>query len=75
MMKPIQKMDEMRTVAGYNKGFWTLVVALVFASICLIHIETSRAKPNELISGSSPVTVERIPSSEARKMGVEPRNN
>ena len=70
----IEKIEQVRTQAGYNKGFWTLLVAVAFAVICLIHIETSRAKPAEPARGQK-VTVERIPSSEARKMGVVSRNN
>ena len=70
-----KKVDQVRTVAGYNKkGFWTLMVTLVFAAICLIHIETSRAKTQEP-GQINPITVERLPSAEAKRMGVDPRNN
>ena len=75
MVRPtIQKIEQVRTVGGYNKGFWTLVLTLVFATVCLIHIETSRGKP--LTETEIPkITVERLPSSEARRLGVDPRNN
>jgi hypothetical protein len=69
-----QKMDEIRSAARYNKSFWTLIISMVLAAVCLIHIEASRAKPNEL-TGTSTITVERIPSSEARTMGIISRNH
>jgi len=75
MVKPaFKKMEQVRSVAGYNKGFWTLMITMVFAVICLVHIETSRAKTQTQTRAGS-VTVERIPSAEARRMGVDPRNN
>ena len=60
--------------ASYGKGYWTLIVGLIFATLCLIHIETSRAKATDFTDHSR-VTVERMPSSEAREMGVVPRNH
>jgi hypothetical protein len=56
-------------------SFWTFVIAAVFAAVCLVHINTSRAKQADKTSGHSQVTVERIPAVEARRMGVESRNN
>ncbi len=74
-----KKLDQVRSVAGYNKGFWTMILAAVFAAVCLIHIETSRAKQADNMTDNSKVTIERIPASEARHMGIEvgagPRNN
>jgi hypothetical protein len=70
-----KKMQQIRSTAGYDqKGFWTLIVTMVFAVVCLIHIETSRAKTQEAPQARA-VTVERLPSSEAKRLGVDPRNN
>ena len=75
MVRPaMRKIEQVRTTAGYGKGFWALLVCLAFASFCLIHIETSRARPLEMHQDHQ-VTVERLPSSEARKLGVEVRNH
>jgi hypothetical protein len=76
MVKPtIRKIEHVRSVAGYNKGFLTLLLAAFCAMVFLIHEESSRAKPAELTAEAPKVTVERIPTSEARQMGVVSRNN
>ena len=76
MMRPaIKKIEQVGSTVGYGKGFWALLVGLAFASFCLIHIETSRARPQNVTLEDHRVTVERLPSAEALKMGVEPRNH
>ncbi len=76
MMRPtIKKIEQVGTRAGYGKGFWALIVCLAFASFCLIHIETSRARDQNVVVEDRRVTVERLPSSEARKLGVDARNH
>jgi hypothetical protein len=76
MVKPaLKKIDQVRSTAGYNKGFWTLIVTMVFAVVCLIHIETSRAKTQESRNPAATITVERLQSAEAKRLGVDPRNN
>ncbi|MBC7397894.1 MAG: hypothetical protein H7333_10670 [Bdellovibrionales bacterium] len=76
MIRPtIKKIEQVGSSAGYGKGFWALLVCLAFASFCLIHIETSRARD---LSGSvedHQVTVERLPSAEAQRLGVDSRNH
>ena len=75
MMRPtIEKIERVGSRAGYGKGFWALLVCLAFASFCLIHIETSRAR-DQVAADDHEVTVERIPSSEARSLGIESRGS
>ena len=57
-----------------SRRFWSLIITMVFAVVCLVHIETSRAKTQERAQ-VKPITVERLPTAEAKRMGVDPRNN
>jgi hypothetical protein len=60
----------LKLVNRNTRNFWGLVVVLAFAAVCLIHIQSSRAKSNEAVKKSQ-ITVERIPCVEARKMGIK----
>ena len=59
---------------GYERGLWFLIGCSGFAIFLLLAMESSRAKPSSF--GFTPkVTVEKVPSDEARSMGLTYRNN
>jgi hypothetical protein len=67
MMSRLKKFDQVR--------FWSMLLIIVFAAVCLVHTNTSRAKQADRAVRHPQITVERIPALEARRMGIEPRNN
>ncbi len=69
-----KKMEVSAMGTSYEKGYWTLIVGLVFAALCVVQIETSRAKSRDF-TDLSKITVERLPASEARTLGVDIRNH